>query len=117
MDKLQLRLDARIVIRVRLPGCKDIGDVWKAEPDPASFKNYLRLAVRQAQVSRDNFDLEDLLTEEEIREKQRDLTPCVVDKIIPMNSITMFFGEPKSGKSLLVTYILKCVACSKPSSI
>jgi hypothetical protein len=26
-----------------------------------------------------------------------------------MNSITMFFGEEKSGKSLLVTYILKCV--------
>jgi archaellum biogenesis ATPase FlaH len=29
---------------------------------------------------------------------------------VPMNSITMFFGEEKSGKSLLVTYILKCVA-------
>ena len=109
MDKLQLQLDARKAIRVRLPGFKDIGDVWKAEPDPISFKNYLRLVLRQAQTSRDNFDLEDLLTEDEIREKQRDLTPYVVDKIVPMNSITMFFGEPKSGKSLLVTYILKCV--------
>jgi 5S rRNA maturation endonuclease (ribonuclease M5) len=109
MDALQQRLDVRKAIRVRLPGFKDIGDVWKAEPDPTSFKNYLRLALRQAQVSRENFDLEDLLTEEEIRDKQRDMTPYVVDKIIPMNSITMFFGEPKSGKSLLVTYILKCV--------
>lgn len=110
MDALQQRLDAKKVIRVRLPGCKDIGDVWKAERDPISFKNYLRLALRQAQTSRDNFDLEDLLTEDEIRDKQRDLTPYVVDKIVPMNSITMFFGEPKSGKSLLVTYMLKCVA-------
>lgn len=110
MDGLQLRLDPHKMIRVRLPGFKDIGDVWAAEPDSISFKNYLRLALRQAQISRDNFDLEDLLTEEEIREKQKDLTPYVVDKLTPMNSITMFFGEPKSGKSLLITYILKCVA-------
>lgn len=109
MDALQQRLDPRKTIRVWLPGFKDIGDVWKAEPDLVSFKKYLHQVLRQAQTSRLNFDLEDLLTEGEIREKQKDLTPYMVDKIVPMNSITMFFGEPKSGKSLLVTYILKCV--------
>jgi len=110
MDSLQLRLNTERVIRVRLPGFKDIGDVWKANPDPTQFRTYLRQVLRQAQVSRDNFELEDLLTESEIRERQKDITPYVVDKMVPMNSITMFFGEEKSGKSLLVTYILKCVA-------
>lgn len=113
MDKLKNRLDRTKTIRVRLPGVKDIGDIWAANPNPAAFKDYLRRAMRQAQTIRERFDIDDLLTECEIRERQEDATPYVVDKVFPMNAITMIFGEEKSGKSLLTTYILKCVANGK----
>ncbi len=108
MDKLQGKLPAEQVIRVRLPGYKDIGDLWKA--DRTGFKDQLRQLLRFAQTCRENFDLDDLMTESEVRERQKDITPYVVDEIIPLSAITMFFGEEKSGKSLLVTYLLKCIA-------
>lgn len=50
------------------------------------------------------------MTEDELRDGQSEVVPHVVEKLIPANSITMFYGEEKSGKSLLATYILKCVA-------
>lgn len=117
MDDLQQRLTVSLghpekVVRVRFPEFKDIGDMWKADPD--RFKTRFNYFVRQAQICREHFDLDDLLQESEICEGQEDLTPYVVDKIVPMQSITMFFGEEKSGKSLLVTYILKCVANGEP---
>jgi RecA-family ATPase len=86
--------------------------MWKADPD--KFKVRFTYFVRQAQICREHFDLHDLLRESEICEGQEDLTPYVADKIVPMQSITMLFGEEKSGKSLLATYILKCVANGEP---
>jgi DNA primase len=107
MDALQDKLPAEKVIRVRLPGFKDITDIWKSNPE--QFKTTLRQYLRLARTSREHFELDDLLTELEVRERQKDVTPYLVDRLIPLQSITMFFGEEKSGKSLLVTYLAKCI--------
>jgi len=108
MDALQKRLPEEKVIRVWLHGFKDVGELY-AE-DPQSFKHRLNLKLRMARASRKYFDLDDLLTDAEITQKMEDTTPEIVERLIPANAITMFFGEEKSGKSLLVYYILKCIA-------
>jgi hypothetical protein len=108
MDELEKRLPAEKVIRVRLPGLIDIGDLYKK--DAANFEKNLRKFLRFAQGSREYFELDDLLTEFEMQDSLDDVTPYIVEKLIPANSITMFFGEEKSGKSLLMVYLLKCIA-------
>ena len=108
MQELGQRLPAERAIRVRMPGFKDVGEMYQSNPE--KFADNLRRILRWARASRDFFDLEDLLTETEIRAGLEGIQPHVVDKLVPKNSIVMFFGEEKSGKSLLVTYILKCVA-------
>src|ERR1019366_7749993 len=55
----------------------------------------------------------DLLTESEIR-TAGNVDLYAVDQLIPLNSISMFFSEEKSGKSQLLTYILKCIANGMP---
>jgi archaellum biogenesis ATPase FlaH/5S rRNA maturation endonuclease (ribonuclease M5) len=108
MDSLQARLPVGKVIRVRLRGYKDIGELYAK--DSARFETNLRGYVRMAQSSREFFEMEDLMTENDLRDGQSEVVPHIVEELIPANSITMLFGEEKSGKSLLATYILKCVA-------
>lgn len=107
MDALQQRLPAEKAIRVRMPGFKDIGEFWKS--DPAQFADKLRRILRFAQGSRDCFEWADLLDEIEISEAQG-VDRYAIDKLVPCNAISMFFGEEKSGKSLLSRYMGKCVA-------
>jgi hypothetical protein len=109
MDELEQRLPAEQRIRVRLLGYKDIGDLWKS--DPAGFDKRLRRILRFAQGSRDHFELPDLLDEEEISESHDgDGNSYAIEKLVPRNAISMFFGEEKSGKSLLSRYLGKSVA-------
>jgi hypothetical protein len=111
MGALEQRLPVEQRIRVRLPGYKDIGDLWKA--DPAQFPENLKRILRFARASRVHFQFEDLLTESEIG-PAGNTERYAVDRLIPLRDITMFFSEEKGGKSLLVTYILKCAANGVP---
>jgi archaellum biogenesis ATPase FlaH len=108
MTKLAAQLDEKQVIRAGLHGFKDIGEMWKA--DPANFKEKFKYSARHALASRTYFEFDDLFTEVDISKGLRDTEQYIVDKLVPKGSITMLFGEEKSGKSLLATYILKCVA-------
>jgi hypothetical protein len=107
MNKLQLRLPAEQAIRVRMPGFKDVGDLWKS--NPAHFSEHLKRILRFARASRVHFELDDLLTESEIR-PAGNIERYAVDQLVPLNDISMFFSEEKGGKSLLITYIGKCVS-------
>ena len=106
MDKLQRRLPAEQAIRVRMPGFKDIGDLWKS--NPARFPEHLKRILRFARASRVHFEIDDLLTEAEVRDAAN-TERYAVDQLVPLNDISMFFSEEKGGKSLLTTYICKCV--------
>ncbi len=107
MFALQQRLPADQVIRVRMASYKDVGELWKAAP--ASFPAKLRRILRFAQGSREHLHLEDLLDEDEISETE-DVEKYAVETLVPCCAVSMFFGEEKSGKSLLSRYIGKCVA-------
>jgi archaellum biogenesis ATPase FlaH len=107
MSALQQRLPAEQVIRVRMTSYKDVGELWKAAP--TAFPARLLRTVRFAQGSREHLHLEDLLDEDEISETE-DVEKYAVETLIPCYAISMFFGEEKSGKSLLSRYIGKCVA-------
>jgi putative DNA primase/helicase len=108
IDELQKKLPVEQVIRVRIPGFTDIGEMYAAAPE--KFKTNFTHALRFARASRDPFELDDLLTEIEIRAGMQGIQPHIVESIAPKNCITMLFGEEKSGKSSLATYIGKCVA-------
>jgi 5S rRNA maturation endonuclease (ribonuclease M5) len=108
MEALALRLPPEQFIRVRIPGFKDIGEMYADIPD--TFAKNLRAALRWARASRDYFELDDLLTATEIGAGLDRIQPCVVDKVVPRNGVTMLFGEEKSGKSSLAHYIAMCVA-------
>jgi len=110
MNRWQTELNAdypQALIRVNLGGYKDIGGLYAA--DPPNFRTALETILRLGRAGRDYFDPDDLLTETELRgAKVRELS--VVSRLVPRKQITMFFGEEKSGKTLLATYIAKCVA-------
>ena len=107
MNELQRRLPADRFIRVRMSSYKDIGDLWKATP--VAFPAELRRTLRFAQGSRDYFEFVDLLDESEICEAE-DVEKHAIERLVPCNAIAMFFGEEKSGKSLLSRYFGKSVA-------
>jgi hypothetical protein len=114
MNRWQTELTAdyrQALIRVRLGGAKDIGELYA--DDPTKFKANLTAILRRARAGRDYFELNDLFSESElqsatVREKH------AVAQLVPRFEITMPYGEEKSGKSLLVTYIGKCVANGVP---
>jgi hypothetical protein len=109
MNKWQMALNAERpepLIRVGL-GYKDIGELYEA--DPPNFKTALTAILRQARASRVYFQPDDLLVETELR--GIDIRqPYAVELLVPRSQISMLFGEEKNGKTLLVTYIGKCVA-------
>src|SRR5579872_1242438 len=111
MDTIAMRLPPEQVIRVRMPGYKDVGDLWKSKP--AGFRENLKHILRFARASRVHFQLDDLLTESEIR-MAGNTERHAVDKLVPLNDVTMFFSEEKGGKSQLITYLGKCVANEVP---
>jgi archaellum biogenesis ATPase FlaH len=94
-------------IRVRLQGFKDLGEMYN--DNKSTFIDRVEYFLKFARASRDSFVLDDLLSEDDIANSQRDLNKYIVDKIIPANTICMFFGEEKSGKSILMAYICKCI--------
>lgn len=108
MNDLQQRLPAERVIRVRMPAYKDIGELWKADPDnfAVKFRTILRTAQGSCIV---HFDLPDILNETEIP-KGFDVEKYAINKLAPRFAISMFYGEEKGGKSLLTRYVGKCVA-------
>ncbi len=110
MNRWQTELNTdypEALIRVSLGGYKDIGELYAA--DPPNFRAALETILLLGRAGRNYFEPEDLLTETELRgTKVRELS--AVSRLVPRKQITMFFGEEKSGKSLLATYIGKCVA-------
>jgi hypothetical protein len=86
---------------------KDIGELWKAAP--AAFPVKLRRILRFAQGSREHFDLEDLLDDDEVCDME-DVDTYAIERLVPRFAITMLFGQEKGGKSLLGRYWGKCVA-------
>jgi hypothetical protein len=114
MNTWQLDVSAEhpeAVIRVKLPGYKDIGDIYAS--DPVHFRAKLGAILRLARASREYFSPEDLLSETELRGVHLS-TRDLIQSLVPCQQITMVYGEEKSGKSLLVTYWGKCVANGKP---
>jgi archaellum biogenesis ATPase FlaH len=73
------------------------------------FPENLKQILRFARASRVHFEFDDLLTESDIR-TAGNMERYAVDRLIPLNAISMVFSEEKGGKSLLTTYLLKCVA-------
>jgi archaellum biogenesis ATPase FlaH len=92
-------------------GMKDLGELYA--DDPSRFTSRLGKLVRCAATTRIAFGWGDLLTESEIIENQGNELRYIVDKLIPERRITMFYGQEKSGKSLLALYIAKCVVNGK----
>jgi hypothetical protein len=107
IDAIAVQLPPEQLIRVRMPGYKDVGDLWKS--NPAGFSENLKRILRFARASRVHFRLDDLLTESEIC-ASGNTERYAVDQLLPLNDITMIFSEEKGGKSQLITYIGKCVA-------
>jgi hypothetical protein len=97
----------KAAVRVRIPGYKDVGELYKA--DPPNFRKNFSAILRRARASREYFELEDLYDEDELLAADPP-QPHVVDQLIPSCAITVVYGEEKSGKSVLVRYIGKCVA-------
>lgn len=110
MTRWQTELSAdytEALIRVNLGGYKDIGDLYAA--DPPGFCTALKTILRRARAGREYFDPDDLLTETELRGgnvKERH----AVELLVPRRQISMFYGEEKSGKTLLAFYFGKCVS-------
>ena len=111
MNEVGAQLPPEKVIRFPSYGYKDVGDLWRA--DPQNFAERLRRILRLARASRNHFELDDLLSEDELR-LGAPVDRYVVERLVPLNGITMFFSEEKGGKSTLVTYISKCVANKLP---
>lgn len=111
MNEVGAQLPPEKVIRVPSFGYKDIGELWKA--DPQNFAEKLHRILRLARASRTYFELDDLLTEDELQ-LGAPTARYAVEKLVPLNDITMFFSEEKSGKSTITTYMAKCVANKLP---
>jgi len=112
MDAAAAQLPPEKVIRVRLRGVKDIGDLYAGAP--AEFEHNLKQALRIGDIQRQHFTLEDLETESEIMAGGTGELPFLVDGLIPLDDFTMFAGKEGSLKTLLALYIGKCVANGEP---
>jgi hypothetical protein len=109
INRWQAELNAdypEALVRVNL-ALKDIGDLYAA--DAKAFRSSLGAILRRARAGREFFELGDLYDEDELLESEP-AEPHVVDQLVPAGAITMFFGEEKSGKSLLVRYFAKCIS-------
>jgi len=100
------------LVKITPQGVKDLGEMRAKAPD--TFVVRLKKLVRFAQITRKDITWDDLLTEDEVIEQQGLELEYVVDKLIPEQRITMFYGKEKSGKSLLAYYIGKCAANNVP---
>jgi len=107
-ESLIKTLGAGKCLRVLPQGVKDFGELYAESP--GKFEQRLKSLVRFAEVMRPDFTWESLLTEDEIVNEQGLELKYAVDKLIPLQRLTMFFGPEKSCKSLLAFYIGKCVA-------
>jgi archaellum biogenesis ATPase FlaH len=108
MDEIQVRLSRVKTFRPRLPGYKDVGELFGHRPQ--AFHTAIRNLLVLGRASTLAFELTDLLTETEIQAMGNDISRFVVESLIPANGITMLYSREKSGKSMLAFYIGKCVA-------
>ena len=108
MDSVAASLPVDQVIRVRLRGVKDVGELYAKAPN--DFERALKGALRVADIQRSNFTWHDLETESELLAGGTGKLPYLVDGLIPLDDCTMFAGKEGSLKTLLALYIGKCVA-------
>lgn len=98
-------------LRIIPQSVKDLGELYAEAPK--KFVARLAKIVRFAETMRAAFTWDDLLTESEIIDRQGPELRYAVDKLIPLQRITLFYGLEKSCKSLLALYVGKCVANGK----
>jgi archaellum biogenesis ATPase FlaH len=108
MDQIQAQLPPNKTVRPRLPGYKDVGELFDVRP--VGFRTAITNILVLARATAENFEFDDLLTETEIKSMGSDVSRFLVEGLIPTNGITMLYAQEKSGKSMLAFYIGKCVA-------
>jgi hypothetical protein len=108
MDALAQALPPELVSRVRLPGVKDIGELFAQSA--VKFEERFKEAIRIADIRRPRFEWDDLETESEVKAGGTGVLPYLVDGLIPDNDLTMFAGREGSCKTILALYTGKCVA-------
>ncbi len=109
--RLEMALPESKRLRIVPQGFKDLGELYAKAPD--EFASRLAKLVRYAETTRKNFVWDDLYLENEIMEHDGPELIYVVDKLIPLQRITMLAGPEKSCKSLLAFYLGKCVVNGK----
>ena len=112
MDALSQALPPELVSRVRLPGVKDVGELFAQSPN--KFEDSLKVALRIADIRRPQFGWDDLERESEVKAGGTGVLPYLVDGLLPLDDLTMIAGREGSCKTLLAAYIGKCVANGKP---
>lgn len=117
MDSLQEKLtvagSGNQIVRPRLPGGhKDISELWAAKPE--MFGKTLYKLLRVARATRNTYDPDDLFSEGDIGLLSDGGDDCIVEKLIVSQAINGVWGEEKSGKSLLIRYVCKCIVNGVP---
>jgi AAA domain-containing protein/Toprim domain-containing protein len=108
VQRLAAKLNPKRYITVEAPQkLKDLGGLYLDAPE--KFKQRLQKLIRRAELKR-RATLADLLTEDELVEEQGDEIDYAIQKLVPLQRITMVFGREKSLKSLLAYYFGKCAA-------
>jgi hypothetical protein len=107
MQHIESQLPKEALLRLH----KTPADLLELDPDLDTFRQEFNKIVRLAEGSRQSFEWQDLLDENEIATAGgTNSDDYAVQKLIPKHAISMFFGTEKSGKSLLLHYFGKCVA-------
>jgi archaellum biogenesis ATPase FlaH len=107
-EELLAVLTPRRAISLNIQGVKDVGDIYAREP--GKFANEVRKLTRAAQMSREFFTLDDLMTEGELLAEIGGTLLYAIDRLAPLGRLLMLFGREKVGKSIIALYWGKCVA-------
>lgn len=107
-ERTEKLIPAKLRITLDFGGPKDLGEVYKAAPE--QFAQNLQRIVRTGQLLREAFTFEDCMTASELLTFRGAELLYAVDKLIPLNRITLLYGLEKVGKSVLTLYLCFCVA-------
>jgi hypothetical protein len=107
-DELLKILTTRRAISLGIQGVKDVGEIYAR--DPGKFADEIRKLTRAAQMSREFFSLDDLMTETELLSEIGGTLLYTIDRFVPLGKVTMLFGREKVGKSIVALFWGKCVA-------
>lgn len=107
-ERTEKLIPAKQRITLDFGGTKDLGEVYNAAPE--QFAQNLQRIIRTAQLLREAFTFEDCMTASELLTLRGAELLYAVDKLIPLNRITLLYGLEKVGKSVLALYLCFCVA-------